>query len=89
MTAATAVEWFRHMLWTAVLVSAPSIMVAVIVGLLVSIVQAATQVNDQAVGFGPKALAVMVALAVSAHWTLSELTQFTVTVFTAITRIHH
>ena len=89
MTAATGVEWFRQMLWTAVLVSAPSILSAVIVGLLVSIVQAATQVNDQTVGFGPKVMAVVISLVISAQWMLAELARFTTAVFTALTRIHH
>jgi flagellar biosynthetic protein FliQ len=89
MTAATGVEWFRQMLWMAVLISAPSILAAVIVGLIVSIVQAATQVNDQTVGFGPKVIAVVAALAISAHWMLAELAQFTTAVFSALARIHH
>jgi flagellar biosynthetic protein FliQ len=89
MTAITAVDWFRQMLWVAVLVSAPSVLAAVIVGLLVSIVQAATQINDQAVAYGPKVLAVAAALAVSAHWMLAELTEFITAVFSAMARVHH
>jgi flagellar biosynthesis protein FliQ len=88
MTAALAVEWFRQMLWAAILISAPTIAAAVVVSLIVSIIQAATQVNDQAVSFAPKALAVVLALAVSAHWMLSELSRFTVSIFSAIARIH-
>jgi flagellar biosynthesis protein FliQ len=89
MTAVAAVEWFRQMLWTAVVVSAPSILAAVVVGLVISIIQAATQVNDQAVGFGPKAIAVVAALAASAQWMLTELVRFTTAILTALTRIHH
>jgi flagellar biosynthesis protein FliQ len=89
MTAVAAVEWFRQMLWTAVIVSAPSILAAVIVGLVISIIQAATQVNDQAVGFGPKAIAVVAALAASAQWMLTELVQFTTAILVALTRIRH
>jgi len=87
MTSFQALEWFRLLLWTALLAAGPVVAVAVIVGLLIAIVQAATQVNDQTVAFAPKALAVVAALVASGPWMLAELTKFTTAVFTALGRM--
>lgn len=87
MTAAYALDWFREMLWTAVLTAGPSVLAIVIVGLLVAIVQAATQVNDQAVAFAPKAIALLVTLVVAAPWMLTELSDFMTAIFAAMARV--
>jgi len=77
MTAAFALDWFRDMLWAAVMTAAPPVLTVVTVGLVVAILQAATQVNDQAVAFGPKALAVIIALSTAGAWMLEKATDFT------------
>lgn len=87
MTSAYALDWFRQMLWTAVLTAGPTVIAVVAVGLLIAIVQAATQVNDQAVAFGPKAIAAVIALVVSGPWVLSQLSEFTIALFEAMARV--
>lgn len=87
MTTATALDWLSQLLWTAVTVGAPPVLVIVIVGLVVSIVQAATQVNDSAVGFAPKVAAMMVTLVVIGEWMLIQLRDFTLTVFDAMAHV--
>jgi flagellar biosynthesis protein FliQ len=87
MTSAAALDWFRSMLWTSVLVTAPSVLAAVVVGLIVAILQAATQVNDQTVAFAPKAIAIVVALVAGGPFMLSELVTFTQRIFAALARL--
>jgi flagellar biosynthesis protein FliQ len=87
MTAATALDWFRTLLWTAVLVAGPSVLVVVIIGFLMAILQAVTQVNDQSVAFAPKAIGVVFALVAGGPWMLSELVKFTTAVFAAMARM--
>lgn len=87
MTVATALDWFRQMMWTAILCAGPVVLAVVVVGLLVAIVQAATQVNDQSVSFAPKAIVAVVAMVISGPWMLSQLAQFTVAIFNAIARM--
>jgi flagellar biosynthesis protein FliQ len=87
MTAAAALDWFRSLLWTAVLVTGPSILATVVVGLIVAILQAATQVNDQSVAFAPKAIAIVLALVVGGPFMLTELVQFTHGIFAAMARM--
>jgi flagellar biosynthetic protein FliQ len=87
MTAPNAMEWFQRLLWTALLAGGPVVLATVVIGLITAILQAATQVNDQSVAFGPKAVAVVVTLIVSGQWMLTQLTQFTLAVFSAMARM--
>ncbi|MEM6962097.1 MAG: flagellar biosynthetic protein FliQ [Myxococcota bacterium] len=81
MSAAFALDWFREMLWTAVVTAAPPVAAVVIIGLFMAILQAATQVNDQAVAFAPKAIGAVVALLVSGAWILQQLKDFCIAAF--------
>jgi flagellar biosynthesis protein FliQ len=87
MTTAAALDWFRSMLWTATLATAPSVLAIVIVGLVMAILQAATQINDQTVAFAPKAIAIVVALVASGPFMMSELTKFTHAIFAALAKL--
>ena len=80
MTAALATDWFRQMLWTAIVISAPAIVTALVVGLFLAIFQAATQLNDSVVSFAPKALAAVASMAICGPWILSRLSEFTIKV---------
>ena len=88
MTIAHALDWYRQMLWTAVLVGGPVILAGVIVGLVVAVLQAATQINDSAVAFASKALATLVVMVLAGPWMLSQLVEFTRVVFEAIAHTH-
>jgi flagellar biosynthetic protein FliQ len=88
MTVALAIDWYRKMLWTAVLVGGPVILAGVAIGLVVAIVQAATQVNDSAVSFAPKAVATIVVIVIAGPWMLAQLVEFTTAVFVAVGRLH-
>ncbi|MDD9946764.1 MAG: flagellar biosynthetic protein FliQ [Myxococcales bacterium] len=87
MTSAFALDWFRELLWRAVLTASPPILAVVVVGLIVAIIQATTSVNDQAVAFGPKGLAAVVALSVSGPWVIKQLSEFTILAFSALSRV--
>ena len=88
MSVAIALDWYRKMLWTAILVGGPIILAGVIIGLIVAILQAATQVNDSAVAFAPKAAATIVAIVVAGPWMMAQLVDFTTAIFVAVGRLH-
>lgn len=67
-----------------VYLSAPLLIAALVMGLLVSIVQAATQIQEQTLSFIPKLLAIAVALAVFGPWMLQTLISYTVDLYLAI-----
>ena len=66
------------------LVSAPLLLVALIIGLVVSIFQAATQINEATLSFIPKLVGVFVALVVAGPWMLSVMLDYMRQVFTGI-----
>jgi len=84
MTTSFALDWFREMLWVAVLTAGPVVGTVVIVGLIMAILQAATQVNDQAVAFGPKAISSVLALAFGGSWIVQQMVEFTTSAIIAM-----
>lgn len=57
-------------------VSAPMLVIVLVVGLLVSIFQAATQINEATLSFVPKIVAAVVVLAVAGPWMLTTLVEY-------------
>jgi flagellar biosynthetic protein FliQ len=60
------------------LVSAPAVLAALVVGLLVSVVQAATQIQEQTLSVAPKLVAVSLTLAAVGLWMVREIAMFAV-----------
>lgn len=69
---------------TALVVAAPVLLVAVVVGLVTAVAQAATQVQDQAVSTVPKLLACGVAVLLLAGWMVSKLVSFAQQLFAGV-----
>jgi len=63
-------------LWLLLMVSAPVLLVVLVVGLVVSIFQAATQINEATLSFVPKVLAAMAVLAIVGPWMLTTLVEY-------------
>ena len=81
MDAATAVDWGRETLMSAVIIAAPVLLVGMAAGLLVGLLQALTQVQDQTVAFVPKILAMAAVLVACLPWLLTRMVDFTRVVF--------
>jgi flagellar biosynthesis protein FliQ len=84
MTELFALEIGRNALMMIVMLSAPIMAAALVVGLLVSIFQALTQINEQTMTFVPKILAVFAALVVTGPWLLNSLVTYTSGLFTML-----
>ena len=76
MDTTTVVELGSQALWMTLLVSAPLLLVALGVGLVVGIVQAATSVNEATLSFIPKLVAMSVTLAVVGGWQIATLVDY-------------
>jgi flagellar biosynthetic protein FliQ len=63
-------------LWMLLMVSAPLLVVVLVVGLVVSIFQAATQINEATLSFVPKIVGAVIVLAVTGPWMLSTLVEY-------------
>ena len=69
---------------TTLMVSAPVLATVLVIGLVVSIFQAASQINEQTLSFIPKLVGVMAVLLLAGHWMLMTLVDYMHRVFTAI-----
>jgi flagellar biosynthesis protein FliQ len=67
---------FTKAIWTAILLSAPMLISGLIAGLLVSVFQAATQINEMTMTFIPKMLVVAVALLLFFPWMVQTMVDF-------------
>ncbi len=78
------IELMRSAVITVVTVASPVLLVAMGVGLIVSIIQATTSIQDQTLTFVPKILAIMGVLAALAGWMITRLTTYTTIIFEKI-----
>jgi flagellar biosynthesis protein FliQ len=78
------IQIFRDCLRTALLVSAPALIGAIVVGLAVSIFQAATQIHEMSLAFVPKMLVIVGCLVVLSPWMLNVLMTFTTSIISNI-----
>lgn len=76
MTDTFVVALTREALTTVLLVSAPMLGVGLIVGLIISILQATTQIHEQTLTFIPKILAVLISIIICGPWMLHTLITF-------------
>lgn len=76
MTPTTVIEIGRGAVETLLLVALPLFAAALLTGLLISIFQAATQINEATLSFVPKLVAIFVTLVVAGPWMLSILTSY-------------
>ena len=70
-------EIFRDAIMTGFKVAAPILIVSILVGLVISIIQAATSINEQTMTFVPKIVAVFVTLLIFGPWIMELLITFT------------
>ena len=77
MTPEFVVSLGRQSVELVLMLAAPMLLCALLVGLLISIFQAATQINEQTMTFVPKIVAVLVSLIIFAPWMIQKLLSFT------------
>ncbi len=87
MSEAVITQLAAQMMWLVLLLSLPVVVVASVVGVLVSLIQALTQVQDQTIQFLIKLLAVAATLAITYHWMGDVLLNYTTKSFDQIAQM--
>lgn len=77
----------RKAVQTVLLTSAPMLIAALVIGLVISIFQAATQINEQTMTFIPKIVAVFITLLLFGPWIMELLITFTTALFSQIATV--
>lgn len=84
MTTAELTQLTLEALYLALWIGAPALGAALVTGLGVSVLSAATQVQEQSLGYVPKLVGVSLALAIAGGWMATELIRFTDQLWRAI-----
>lgn len=84
MTPESVMTMGRTAMEITLMVAAPLLLVALIIGLIISIFQAATQINEATLSFIPKLVGVFIALVLAGPWMLSVMLDYMRGVFTGI-----
>uniref|UniRef100_UPI002355ADF3 flagellar biosynthesis protein FliQ n=1 Tax=Pseudomonas sp. TaxID=306 RepID=UPI002355ADF3 len=84
MTPGTVMDIGRQAIETALMMATPLFLVALLTGLIVSVFQAATQINEMTLTFVPKLVAIFITLMISGPWMITLMTDFTRRLYDAI-----
>ena len=84
MSIADIVNYAARALVLVLMLSMPSIVAAAVIGTLVSLLQAVTQIQDQTLGFAFKLVAVLAVIYMTARWLGSELYHYTISIMDSI-----
>lgn len=87
MTPEVAMSEIARGLQMALLLGAPPLLAVLGVGVVVGVIQAATQINEQTIGFVVKAIALTATIALSGHFLLGRLVSFTVDLYQRIPQL--
>ena len=82
-----AIELGQQALITTLTLIAPILIVAILLGLLIGVLQAMTQVQDQTISYIPKLICILLALCYSLPWMFEQLLSFTGNVFQSVPTI--
>jgi len=81
MTEEMVMQMGQNAITTIVYLAGPVLLAAMAVGIVISILQAITQINEQTLTFIPKMVAVILTLVVMAPWMLRVLTDYAISIF--------
>lgn len=84
MDAGVVIDIAREVIWTVVKVAAPLLLVSLIIGLVISIFQTITSIQEQTLTFIPKFIAIMLVLLLCGGWMMENVTELFVDLMSRI-----
>jgi len=87
MAVAQVLDILRDLLYTAVLLALPTLLASLLVGLVISILQTITSIQEQTLSFAPRLVAVAVVMIFTLAWGVQVAVHFTYRVFNLITEV--
>ncbi len=85
----TILRLAREALILILLLATPALAVGLLVGVTISVVQAATQIQEQTLSFVPKIVAIIITILITASWMMDRLVSFTTNIFNLMANIVH
>ncbi len=87
MSEQVIIEYFGQAIYIILVTTAPMLLSALIVGLIIAIFQATTQIQEQTLAFVPKIIVIFLMLLLLGPWILNTLTEFTYLIFDGISLV--
>ncbi|BCJ05945.1 MULTISPECIES: flagellar biosynthesis protein FliQ [Pseudomonas] len=87
MTPEVAIDLFREALWMTTMMVAILVVPSLLVGLVVAMFQAATQINEQTLSFLPRLLVMLVTLIVVGPWLTQKFMEYFIGLYTSIPQL--
>lgn len=87
MTQDEVLSVFTDALWVILQLAGPMLIISIVLGLVISIIQAATQIHEQTLTFVPKLIAIAVILLLTGPWMMNVLGDFTARIFSIIVNL--
>ncbi|MBV6287928.1 MULTISPECIES: flagellar biosynthesis protein FliQ [Pseudomonas] len=87
MTPEVAVDLFRDALWLTTLIVAVLVVPSLLVGLMVAMFQAATQINEQTLSFLPRLLVMLITLIVAGPWLVQKFMEYILSLYGSIPQL--
>lgn len=88
MTQEQVLSIFKEALWIVLGLAGPMLLISIIIGLVIAILQAATQIHEQTLTFVPKLVAIAVILLLTAPWMMNVIGDFTKNLFELMSTIN-
>jgi flagellar biosynthesis protein FliQ len=89
MTEDFVIHLFREAFYTALIIASPILLVSLVVGLMISVLQAATSVQEVTLTFVPKIVMIAIVLVLALPWIMDVMSTFTLDLFSHIPTIGH
>ncbi len=89
MNSEVAIDLFKNTIMFALYMVAPFLGVALIVGLITSLIQSVTSIQEQTLSFAPKLLAMSAVVIALGPWLLKSMTEFTIQMFMKMVELGH
>ena len=87
MTQDQVLSVFQDALWVILELAGPMLIISIVLGLVVSVLQAATQIHEQTLTFVPKLIAIALILLITGPWMMNTLSDFTGRIFSIIVNL--
>lgn len=84
LTEESVIHIGQQAIWVMIMVGAPTMLTALVVGLIVSLIQALTQIQEMTLTFVPKLVAMFAILVISLPFMMAQMNDFTVSLFARI-----
>ena len=81
------VDIFKQSIFTILILASPMLFAALTVGLVISVFQATTQIQEQTLAFVPKVIAIFLTIMILGPWLLNTMVEFTLSIFNNIENI--